>query len=228
LAAVSPVDGTARNWTPSPNQAVVTLAATTDTLYVGGNFTVISNVSFRNFAAFSLVDFSLQGVDASLPTFAQGITAIGATPTTLYVGGSFSGIGGEFRQNLGCLASFNASAYDWNPSPDVQPSVITLTDNLAAMGGTFRFLGQSPTNQPYGFMAVFTRAPQFLATVRTSTNTIRMLTTTGDRNDAVLQATPDLVNTNWTSLDTNGTPGFSWTVEYPTTLPQRYFRVIAR
>jgi len=166
-------------------------------------------------------------VDASLSASAGGVTAIGATPTTLYVGGSFISIGGEFRQNLGSLASFNASAYDWNPSPDVGPGVIALIDNFAFIGGQFRFLGQSPTNQPNGFLAVFSRAPQ-PALSRTTGNNVQILTTTGDRTDAVLQTSPTTISPVWTSIATNDTPGFSWTVPIPATLSQQYFRVLAR
>ncbi len=229
LTVVSSANGSAIDWTPipSPNQVVSVLAATPDTLYVGGQFSTISGVALKNFAAYSLVDNSLLFVDASLPVFANGVTAIGATPTTLYVGGSFTSIGGEFRYNLGCLGSFNASAYGWDPSPDVGPSVITLTDDYAFLGGSFRFLGQSPTNEVDGFLAVFSRAPQ-ASISSTSGNAVQILTTTGDRTDAVLLSTTNLASPSWTSIATNDTPGSSWTVVLPTTRPQQYFRVLAR
>ena len=232
LVAVSAVTGASRNWIPNPNQAVTFLAASTDTLYAGGNFTSVNPggsgaITLNHFAAFSLADYSLVNIDASLKSV-DTVTGLAATPTVIYLGGSFTslGSGGDSRQNLGCMSPLDATAYDWNPSPDVGPNVITLTDNYAFMGGQFRFLGQSPTNQANGFFAAFERTPQ--TTISKSGANVQIVTTTGDRTDAVLQATPSLSSPAWANIDTNSTPGFPWTMSLPATLPQRYFRVVAR
>jgi hypothetical protein len=227
LAVFSPVTGASGGWTPSPNRVVTVLTASPDTLYAGGEFTTISGIALRNFAAYNLADNSLLPIDAQLPSATDGMTAISATPTALYVAGWFSAIGGEFRLNLGCLAS-SAVAYEWNPSPDVPPTVVTLTDDLIFIGGGFRFLGQSPTSQLTGFLAAFPRAPQITTSSLVGGN-IRIVTTTGDLTDVVIQATPDLAHPTWTDVATNGTPGFSWTNEVPTVSPnQRFFRTVAR
>jgi len=229
LAALSPDDGSAVNWTPAPNQAVTVLAASSDTLYVGGTFTQIGGLAFRNLAAFSLADNSLQPVDASMDKFSSGVTAMSATPTTLYVAGSFASIGGAFEQNLASLASFNASAYQWNPAPDVPPSVIALTEDDAFIGGDFRYLGQSPTNMVSGFLAVFSRAPQLLSITLADPNTVQIITTTGDFTDAVIQSSPSPVKPVWTDVATNGAPGFWWTQDLPVTRPgNTYFRAVGR
>jgi hypothetical protein len=144
----------------------------------------------------------------------------------VYVGGTFTGLGGNSVLNLGCIAPISTLAYDWNPSTDVAPSAIVLMDNYAFVGGAFRFFGQSPTNQANGFFAAFQRTPQ--TTVSRSGGNAQIITTTGDRTDAVLQATPSLISPVWSNIDTNSTPGFVWTTSQPATLPQRYFRVVAR
>jgi trimeric autotransporter adhesin len=229
LAGFSTVDGTALNWTPNPNQTVTELAATADSLYVGGLFTQIGGIALRNFAGFSLLDNSLLGVDASASQSSYGVNAIAATPTTLYVAGSFDSIGGEFRQNLGCLASFNASSYDWNPCPDQPPTVITLTDDLALVGGPFRYLGQYPTNILNGFLAVFSRGGGIVNSARTANGTLQVTALTGDRTDAVVQSTTNLLHPNWVNEATNDTPGFSWSTELPVaTSGNKFYRVISR
>jgi len=214
------------NWTPSPNQGVNVLTATADSLYVGGNFTSIGGLSLKNFAGFSLLDNSGLFIDAALPTSASGVNAIAATETVVYVGGTFTGLGGNNVQNLGCIAPISTLAYDWNPSTDVFPSTIVLTDDNAFVGGAFRFLGQSPTNQADGFFAVFERTPQ--TTISKSGGNVQIVTTTGDRTDAVLQGTTNLVSSVWTNIDTNTNPGFSWTTSLPITPPRQFFRVVAR
>lgn len=227
LAVLSPSSGTAGNWTPSPNGQINALTATSDTLYVGGTFNQISAISLKNFAAFSLADNSLIPVDAALPNFAQGVNAIGATPTALYVGGSFDSIGGAVRQNLGNLSTF-AGAYDWDPAPDQPPTAIALTDQFAFIGGPFLFLGRYPTNQVNGFLTVFSRAPQIIAISSTPANTFRITTTTGDRTDAVIQAVTN-AGDPWQNIATNTSPGSAWTLVFPTaSTPNQFFRVGAR
>jgi hypothetical protein len=135
----------------------------------------------------------------------------------LYTSGFFDSIGGEFRLNLGCLASFNASSIEWDPSPDQPPTAISLTEDRVFMGGPFRHLGRSPTNRVNGFFAVFPRAPRILSNSRAGAAAVQLLTTTGDRTDAVLQASPTAANPTWVSVKTNDVPGFSWTVEQPVT-----------
>ena len=232
LAAVSSVTGTNLNWIPAPNQPVTVLSTSTDTLYVGGNFTSVNPdgsgaITLNHFAAFSLADNSLVNIDASLQQY-DAVTALAATPTVIYVGGSFTAIGssGDYRQNLGNLSPVDATAYAWNPSPDVGPNVITLTDDYAFLGGSFRFMGQSPTNQVNGFFTAFDRAPQLL-TKRSTPGNIEIDFTTGDRAGAVLQGTPGLANPAWTDITTYG-PGFPQSAVLPTTSPSQYFRVVAQ
>ena len=229
LTALSPTTGASRNWIPTPNQPVTTMAASTDTLHVGGNFTTINlngsgAITLNHYAAFSLADNSLVPIDASLLS-ASTVTALAATPTVIYAGGSFASIGGDFRQNVASLSAIDATTYAWNPSPDVGPSVLALTDGYAFLGGSFRSLGQSPTNQVFGFFAAYTRAPQ-LQIKKATLGNVQIDLTTGDRSDAVLQGSTDLLNPAWIDLGTYA-PGFPQTVLIPATSPDQFFRVVA-
>jgi len=225
LALVSATDGSTNSWAPVPNQTVTTLAASADTLYVGGNFTTVlgGTITLRNFAAFSLADQSLVPIDAALPTFAGGVTALGATTTVIYLGGSFTGAGGANRANIACLSPVDASAFDWNPSMDVGPTDFTLTDNYAFAGGPFRFIGGAAS----GFFAAFSRAPQFFGATVIDPSTVQFSLTTGDRTDVVLQWSPDLKSGVWTNINTNS-PGFNWTFQVDLSDPQGFLRAVAR
>ncbi|HVM48036.1 MAG TPA: hypothetical protein VMU04_08415 [Candidatus Acidoferrum sp.] len=226
LAAATIANSAPVNWNPAPNAVVNVLTATSDSLYVGGNFNSIGGLGLKNFAGFSLLDNSALFVDASLPSTSGGVNAMGATATVIYLGGTFTGMAGNSVQNLGCMASVGTLGYDWNPSTDVAPTTIVLTDEDAFIGGNFRYFGQSPTNQADGYFAVFSRAPQ--TTISKSGANVQITSTTGDRTDAVLQAAPSLKNPVWASIDTNSNPGFVWTRLVPITPPQQYLRVVAR
>jgi trimeric autotransporter adhesin len=224
LADVSPVDGTGvTSWVPAPNQQVTALAASADTLYVGGTFTLINGITLRNFAAFSLADRSLLPIDVALPSAAGGVTALGASTTVVFLGGSFTAAGGENRLNLGSISPLDATAFDWNPSIDLPPTVIDLTDNFAFVGGQFRFVG----GQPYGFFAAFSRAPAFLSATQFDPATLQFTTSTGDRTDVVIQWTTNLKNGIWTNIATNS-PGFAWTFQLPITGTTGFLRAVAR
>jgi hypothetical protein len=230
LSAVSPVTGANINWIPTPNQAITAMAASTDTLYVGGAFTTINlngsgALPLNYFAAFSLADNSLEQMDAALVS-GSAVAGIGATTTAIYVGGTFAAIGGNFIQNLGDLSPVDASSFGWNPSPDVGPNAIALTDGYAFLGGSFRFLGQSPTNQVNGFFAAYNRAPQ-LSIKKSTPGNIELDLTTGDRAGALLLGTTNLASSVWNTLQTFG-PGFPQSVVLPTTPPHQFFRVEAQ
>jgi hypothetical protein len=230
LTAVSAATGASLNWVPTPNQPVTVLSASTDTLYVGGAFTSVNPdgagaITLNHFAAFSLADNSLVNVDASLKNY-DSVTALAASPSVVYVGGSFTAIGsgGDSRQNLANLSPADASAYAWNPSPDVGPVVITLTDNYALTGGTFRFVGQAPTNLVNGYFAAFSRSPQ-MSIKRSSPGNVEIDFTTSDRADAVLQGSTGIAGSGWTDIATYGS-GFPQSTILPDTAPHQFFRVV--
>jgi outer membrane protein assembly factor BamB len=228
LAAVSASDGDVVNWVPAPNQEVRTIAATGDTLYVGGRFTQLGGVALRNFGAFSLPDHSLQPIDAALSTTSQGVNAMAATPQTLYVSGDFDAIGGEFRQNLACLASFNASAYEWDPALDERASAIAVTEDVVVLAGNFRFIGQSGDARIAAFLNVFPRGAGIFQLITTPDGTLKLQCNTGDRTDCILQAASDIAHPAWTTIATNELAGFNWTTELRVDQAKRYFRAVAR
>jgi hypothetical protein len=230
LTVVSSVTGASINWVPTPNQPVTALAATADTLYVGGAFTTINPngsgvLALNHFAVFSLTDNSLVPIDAALSSF-DAVNAIGATPTAVYVSGSFSAIGGDSKQNLADLSPVDVTSFGWNPSPDIGPSAIALTDGYAFLGGSFRFLGQSPTNLVNGFFAAYNRAPQ-LSIKKGTPGNVQLDLTTGDRASALLLGTTNLASSVWNTLQTFG-PGFPQSVVLPATPPQQFFRAEAQ
>jgi hypothetical protein len=230
LTAVSSINGASINWVPTPNQPITALAASGGNLYVGGSFTTINPngsgvLTLNHFAVFSLADNSLVPIDATLASF-DAVNVIGATPTAVYVSGSFANIGGDARQNLADLSPVDVTSFGWNPSPDVGPSAIALTDGYAFVGGSFRFLGQYPTNQVNGFFAAYNRAPQISIKKNTPGN-VQLDLTTGDRTNALLLGTTNIASSVWNVLQTYG-PGFPQSLVLPATPPQQFFRVEAQ
>ena len=214
LAAVDAATGAAVNWTPAPNRIVNTLSVVADRLYVGGEFTRINALDLRNLAVFSIPEHELLPWDPALPGTADGIGAIAALDTGVYIAGAFGSIGGEFRDRVAMLGPWTAQAVDWNPAPSAAPGLIGLSDDVVCLGGSFRTVGTGARMRPIGYFAAYRRAP-VITKCRAEGATFVIESTSGDRNVAVLHRSPNL--THWERVATNDVPGFSWTVEQPVT-----------
>ncbi|MEN9405364.1 MAG: hypothetical protein RLY47_323 [Candidatus Parcubacteria bacterium] len=124
------------------------------TLYVGGNFTQITPTvgeplsTARNYlAAFDVSDGSLIG--GFDPNLNGGVTslALSSDGSTLYMGGSFWCIGGEFeaacleseRFNLAAIDTTTGNATAFNPNPNGEVNTIALSSDDATLfaGGSF-------------------------------------------------------------------------------------------
>jgi len=113
--------------------------------YIGGSFTDVGGVA-RNSIAHILSDMSVDpnwdpnvtGANATIYTMAY-------TGTTLYVGGSFTNIGGQARSNIARLDPVNTGQADgtWNPAADdvVRALVLSSDDGKLYVGGDFGNIG---------------------------------------------------------------------------------------
>ena len=220
LAAFSAADAAPVDWSPAPNKEVRTLAAAADRLYVGGLFTRISQIDLRNLAVFDIATRELLPWDPALPATAQGVHAIAAIDSCVYVGGQFDSIGGEYRNNLGALGPWTAAAHDWMPNPSAPPSLVSLSDQFVCVAGSFRTLGAAPNVYPLGHLAIYGRAPVILSSTL-SAGKLTLEASTGDHNTAVLKSSFDLHT--WTPLATTELTGYRWTVEQPIPLSPRMF-----
>lgn len=142
LAAISTTGtGTATAWDPvtggsSPTVSVLVQSGTT--IYVGGSFTCVggdgdstcgeAGESTRN----RIAAFSTSGAGAVTtwnPSATSGtVSTMALDGTTLYVGGTFTNIGGSARNRLAALSttSDTNNATAWNPGSTAEPAAIAL------------------------------------------------------------------------------------------------------
>jgi len=106
---------------PQINGTVKSLALSPDgrTLYVGGSFSKVGDVTRFNVAAFDTATGSL------LNTFKPAIggsyvNAIVATDTAVYFGGLIGAAGGITRKNLAAANASNGQILGWAPTADLQ------------------------------------------------------------------------------------------------------------
>ncbi|MBX0330470.1 Ig domain-containing protein [Oscillochloris sp. ZM17-4] len=148
------------NWTPLANGPVATLAVSGNILYVGGGFCYIGSTPAQrsHVAALSVATGATLSWNPSVGPAACGsddstVSALAIGGTTIYVGGTFSSIGGQARNNLAAVSAAGA-VQGWNPSPD--SSVYALLFNGATIyaGGAFLNVGTNPV-VPNTILAAF-------------------------------------------------------------------------
>lgn len=133
--------------------AIRTMAANENDLFVGGDFTIISTdaeqFSRPNFAAVDLTnglvnDFSIETSSVALGL--SGISSIVATNGSVYLGGYFSDINGVPRHTVAAISATSGELTDWKfrgirvfTTPLLERSVNTMLayDDGVFIGGAF-------------------------------------------------------------------------------------------
>lgn len=145
LAALDLTTGRATSWDPHPDEAyVLSLAASGNTVYVGGAFSQISGEVRSNLAAFDTRDGSLTPWN---PTANGGVTDLAVGGNVIYAGGQFTGVGGQARSYLAAIDSATGTATPWDPDPDDFVNAITVAGNTVYVGGWFAHMRGLPQHR---------------------------------------------------------------------------------
>lgn len=138
-------------WDPSPGFSIYDMVVSeSGALYVGGPFNAIGGHTRRGLAKLSIHGSGEVDV-AWNPAPASGHILVGAlaldTTGHLYVGGSFSNMGGQARSRLAKLASDGTGDADpaWNPSSDGHVmGLIASDDGRIYVSGSFTQINGQP------------------------------------------------------------------------------------
>lgn len=135
LAQVNVADGSVTAWNPNATDgAVLALAldSSNDRLFAGGSFSSLGvDAAARGIAAFTASTgavLSAGWATAAATNVAGEVRAlvISANGATLYVGGSFSTIGGQARDNIAALTVADGAATTWTPEANGPVNALAL------------------------------------------------------------------------------------------------------
>jgi trimeric autotransporter adhesin len=138
-AALDLVTGHAVAWRPISNRPVHDLIVAGDRIYAAGSFSSIG-FGFRN--AFAAVNAATGGASPWNPGAIGGLQegwSMALSGNTVFVGGSFTEIGGQPRLHLAALDGTTGQATDWNPG--IQ-SVNDSVRDMAIAGETVFVAGE--------------------------------------------------------------------------------------
>jgi hypothetical protein len=150
LAAIDATTGEATAWNPGltpvftlVNQPVRALSVAGGAVYVGGSFSAAGGQPRANLAALDPVTGAATSWNPGATSASAENSVVGAllaTPSVVYVGGSFTTLGGSPRANLGAVSVASGLATSWNPPSSVVKATsehgVAAIDALALSGST--------------------------------------------------------------------------------------------
>ena len=144
VAALDARTGAATTWAPQLTRgyfyafpAVLAMAVSGSTVYMGGTFSIVGGQRWDNFAA---VDAATGAVSPSIVRMDLGVTALAASGTTVYVGGAFRRID-KLRRSIAALDATTGAITPWDAHADGIVDALAVSGRRLYVGGTFRSMG---------------------------------------------------------------------------------------
>jgi hypothetical protein len=161
LAEIDPTTGNASStWDPAASApggggssrpaTVSALALSGSTLYAGGYFTSLGGQARDGLAALNANPSAAATATAWNPAppvagsgSAPTVFALAASANTVYVGGSFTEMGGQQRSSLAAVDAGTGSATSWAPNPlgSVYALSVSGSGEIVYVGGSFTAIG---------------------------------------------------------------------------------------
>jgi hypothetical protein len=149
IAALDAATGTVTAWDPDADGGVNVLAVLGSNVYAGGGFTSIGGQPRNYLAALDATTGAATawnpnpGVDPFTPPVLDVLAGSGST---VYVGGLFTSIGGQSRNNIAALDAVTGAATAWDPNADSEVNVLAVSGSTVYAGGLFATIGGQTRN----------------------------------------------------------------------------------
>jgi len=126
---------------PNPNDQVLALSLTSESLYFGGAFGGLTGgVSRSRLAAVDPGSGAVQGWN---PAADDNVYSLSASCANVYVGGSFQNVGGQPRDRIAALDTASGQAGAWDPQSDSTVLTLARTGATIYAGGSFSLIGSA-------------------------------------------------------------------------------------
>ncbi|MCX7012305.1 MAG: PQQ-binding-like beta-propeller repeat protein [Candidatus Sumerlaeota bacterium] len=120
---------------------VKALAASGSTVYVSGSFQSMGGQARQGLAALDAATGAATDWNPAINGWAGDASAIAASDSTVYVGGSFSEFAGQPRRHAAAFDAETGKLTQWDPSPDEGVEVLTLSGSTVYAAGNFSHIG---------------------------------------------------------------------------------------
>ncbi len=136
-------------WSADADGRIYVLLATTNRLYVGGDFEIIAGAPRHNLAALDMITGQPLQWDPSAGGASEVVLALALSGHTLIVGGGFTSVGSVARNSLAAIDSETGTVTTWNPRPEHNQSfpptisALAVSETNIYVGGYFTSIGGS-------------------------------------------------------------------------------------
>ncbi len=148
IAALSASSGTATSWDPNANYQINSMSLSGSTIYVCGAFSTIGGQTRDNVAGIDLSSTSINSFNVYNNTFYTGfaLKCISVSGSSVFIGGSFTSIGGLPRNNLAAINAATGNIKTWDPEPDADVYSLVISGSTLYVGGAFNNIGLTARN----------------------------------------------------------------------------------
>ena len=142
-------DGTVDTaWNPKADNSVYALAVSGSTVYAGGMFTTITIGSVATTCRY----LAAIGTDGTLaawnPNANNQVVALAVSGATVYVGGTFTTIGGTTRNYLAAIGTAGTGTLGaWDPNANGRVNALAVSGSTVYAGGAFTTIGGTTRNR---------------------------------------------------------------------------------
>jgi beta-propeller uncharacterized protein DUF5122 len=145
VAALDATTGLATAWNPGADDIVWTVSPSGSTVCAGGEFKSIGAQARNRIAALDITTgLATEWNPAAVGPVAGPLAFVGAlavSGSTVYVGGSFTSVGGQGRSNIAALDVTTGLATAWNPGADGDVYALAVSGSKVYAGGHFTRIG---------------------------------------------------------------------------------------
>jgi hypothetical protein len=150
FAALDTTNGEVTDWNPGANSLATALLLAGDTLFVGGQFSELGGQSRNGIGAIDATTGAVLPWDPNASSYFDGYSLVYAmtrSRDTIFLGGTFTEIGGQPRRGLAAVDAFTGALSPWNPGTDNSTvEALLVAGSTIYVGGGFRAIGGQPRN----------------------------------------------------------------------------------
>jgi len=125
----------------APYEGVEVMVARSNTLYLGGYFSLVNGQPRNGLAAVDGVTGALQPWD---PAPDGVVKSLAVSDTAIYAGGLFTTNGGLARKNIAALNPITGAATGWNPGANDKVAALSVSGSTVYAGGLFTEISGAP------------------------------------------------------------------------------------
>jgi hypothetical protein len=127
---------------------VLAVATYKDVTYIGGHFTHVGPVGgpMKARKHIAALNASTGKLISWNPTAEGSVFAIAVSGTTVYAGGYFDYIGGQYRNYIAALNGYTGAATSWDPHANTYVYSLAVSGNTVYAGGQFTTVGGQARN----------------------------------------------------------------------------------